>query len=1691
MNKLKLNKLVAVLFPVVLILLVIWAAPRSTPLKADSEVFEELVQAKVNGKSISAEGVEVTEKEATLELSSKESCWVKIPKVENIVLTQTNDAGQEISIKEIAEDKFNFSEQETNTNETGDSVEESSEPLSVSTSEAIQLVKNDGAIGDIYVQLQENQNLVLTIHHEGKAEATVQIQDPKDDTRKQQVVSFNSTAKADKTNSDSSGATNDSKNSSETVENAEQTKDGKTILQAVTKPTNKSLKELAKTDFKPEDSLVSPFLLTSSELSATSDTSSDIVAVKGSVEVLDGKAQWDSDNNPGHDENNSNGIVRSWDQVTYLVSFAIQNTNTEVKYQNIKYQVIGTLPNAVQLASDGKTPQVNAMIANGTTYNNSDNQPNPNATEGYSEGIAESTIPNSGQVVAPVIVNVMGAPNGQTLKPTFKLKVISAEKVNENGTVEEVSFNNEYDSTDFPTFGDSETKVSSKPSVGVKLVNGQNYRGAEADSIWETNQTTDDFAAMNIAAVEVLQPLSEHASWASPYVGSGFPTTKVSYSIKAKGKYVNSANQSVDFALTDGDGLTVQAYAPAVYGRTESWKRATTSGPYTVPNFTPDSLTEPLQAPNAITKEVWSNQPPSGTAKNTIGVYNSGDFEVDLTGTNNLGAVSNVTNTNFSGVYNPYTYDMTGGISQFLGNKPFSTMEAVVRFDGTKAYDQVTAAGGNQYTVSLYVDQVTADGVTQKNSTQLDYTHIWKSPGYYDAGVRIWSLGAYPVNSWEANFAGGETLRDTGNVKSLSLSLPNNTEMMRNSGDNYINPGSTVYATRSTISTYGWLPNWQGYDGIIQWNPSALQYNPKELFAGGWLFSSGKSNTILLGKAKDLSQTAPYTSKNLDYETTYDQYTWYTPQEVREGKVSLKELSAIQNSRRYGNVENTQNPQQVGYMFGVPLTVIQTQKGATTPDGHPLIVTSTSREVDQSGKEIFDPIHDSSRLDSSKLVNNSPENPNTVGVYIPPTFPSNYGPGNSTIDLNGQYYWQPNGDAAYVADFGISTKTEVKEPLYEIDEPIDIKVQGFLNGANSLKYDGAIKTTLPIGINYTPGSAVDGQGKPLPDPVITTTGSGDTLQQVLTWSISSTDSDVAIPNIDMSAGSGLGEINFKAESNLYLLNKKPGFSAEGQTKSSLVVNTIGTMWEKGNTTNKDDSPDAARSSSDEFNEKLDQQVPFVKTGDKKVIDVGNVDPAQNDAESMNDITYELTSMYNAVPQNDNALKATINMLDVLPYNGDGRGTKLTGGYTVQSVEVSLTDSQGNDLTSGSSTVTMAYSDKAPGTTYTVTSDPNTISGFVETSNIPEDAKAILFKATDVPVGAIVKATVVLRPNNKQKASDIFVNSANMNSNLDKMVTSEYVKTKVYGRDLAGVAWYDDNSDGLIGKLANGNAEAFAPSIPVKLYRTSLDDENYKNELVKESLTGEKFVDDSGNSLIKTDANGKYLFSNLAEGEYIAEFVVGDQVVQKKFSVTKPLVGDDPTLNSKADQDTFKTDKYTQPKLSDLAADQNLTNATHHVTDVNIGLVRTSTVRLFKYEAGSATDANSNGSLSDTEKSTGTPLAGATFDLYKGNDQTEKIGTATTDANGYLNFTGLALGDYNLVEIKAPEGYELMKTPIKVSITEGNQTVMVYQDNEKTTELPHAGGNGPMVWLLGIASALGLAGLGALYHYYRHPGKKGA
>lgn len=1337
------------------------------------------------------------------------------------------------------------------------------------------------------------------------------------------------------------------------------------VIVVPTTVTDKSLQELTNEDYSAEDSLNKPIYFseaTSKEVGTTA--TSPIKMGEGKVSVKTGTASFDTNDNPGYDSNETNTIVRSHDQVIYLVSFTIQNDTKDQNYTNIRYRLKATLPNAITKDANG-VPQVNGEIANGNYYDNASND----GTQ-YSEGVMESVISDTGQVFVPVVVNVFDAKHGTTIEPTFELTILDAENL--DGGVTEI-VNNVYDTE----FSVPQTSVSAKPSVQVQLVAGDRKKGTEV--FGGTNANLD---AYDVGAVTVLQPIEGRA--AGDYRGASFPSGPITYTIKQKGTYqVNGSSTTNNLSTGQYANYSIGAYAPAVYQRTEPFTK-------NISTVNTNVFTTPLAVPNATTGEIYSSQP-KGLLEE-IGVYESGNFNVTTNG--------NVTNSDYAGVVNPYTYLMTGNRTTSASSKSFSSLELIMSWDRSQTETLARTNNWNRYDMTFYIDAVSYDGLTTSNNSSISYPNI------------VTPAGAY---------VGGPVLGKTSDPEDITSNLTNldlnEASVAVNTGNARLNSGDSIVAFNFVGTT-----NEAVYeiDTILMWDPSALQYDTSR---EPWASTEAGIPKFKYGVAKNFANSPPTTMQVYEFPNTEALYNWYSTPE--EAIASGGEISAV------ACYAKTSVPTGWKGMPKIPLKVIQKQPGNKTPAGNPLVLLTVEQFKDNNGNVLYDPVKD------------EPFWPNVnYGKYLPTQYDSS----GKAISYPMLYVcWI--GESAYVNPFSILTKTEVEKELYDTTETISIKVSGTLTGTSTVDYDGALTTTLPKGIHYQANSSKDAKGNNLPEPTVTNNADGTTK---LRWSFS-----------DMPLTTGI-EVNFKAISDFPELN----FDSSGFT-GNLTVSTVGEMWRKDDPTVKDEAVAAIRSSSDTFKENLIQQVIVSKTGDKKLIEVGDDTPVGvTDA-----IKYTMTTKNeSAQPIKD------VRISDVLPYDGDSRGTIFHGSYKV--TEVAVDDPNAK----------IYFTNE----TVSETTDPNDINDWTLYSSNSDISKAKGFLVTteSLPVGDTITLTVTIDPSG-QEPGDVLVNNIRFNSYLDMDVRSQNFETTVYGRDLTGVAWYDDNLDGLIGNLANGTKELAAQDIPVKLYRTSFVEETYQNELVKESLSGEKFVDDSGNSLIKTDAAGKYIFQNLPEGEYIAEFVVGDQVVQKKFAVTTPLVGDDPTLNSKADQDTFKTAAYDLPELPDLAADENLKEHVHHVTDVNIGLIRLSTIRLFKYETGTAVDANGDGKLSDVEKASGKALADATFDLYKGNDQTEKVGSATTDASGYLNFTGIQPGEYNLVETKAPAGYELIKKPIKVTIGEGNQTIMVYQENDKTTELPQAGVNGPMVWLVGIACAFGLAGIWALYYYYDQLRKKGA
>ncbi|MHC5408614.1 SpaA isopeptide-forming pilin-related protein [Listeria seeligeri] len=94
------------------------------------------------------------------------------------------------------------------------------------------------------------------------------------------------------------------------------------------------------------------------------------------------------------------------------------------------------------------------------------------------------------------------------------------------------------------------------------------------------------------------------------------------------------------------------------------------------------------------------------------------------------------------------------------------------------------------------------------------------------------------------------------------------------------------------------------------------------------------------------------------------------------------------------------------------------------------------------------------------------------------------------------------------------------------------------------------------------------------------------------------------------------------------------------------------------------------------------------------------------------------------------------------------------------------------------------------------------------------------------------------------------------------------------------------------------------------------------------------------------------------------------------------------------------------------------------------------------------------SLEKLDSETKTKLAGAEFELQDSVGATLQTGL-TTNEEGTLTISDLALGDYQLVETKAPAGYEIDANPVQFSITEETAKLglLVTKENTKIPETP--------------------------------------
>ena len=150
-----------------------------------------------------------------------------------------------------------------------------------------------------------------------------------------------------------------------------------------------------------------------------------------------------------------------------------------------------------------------------------------------------------------------------------------------------------------------------------------------------------------------------------------------------------------------------------------------------------------------------------------------------------------------------------------------------------------------------------------------------------------------------------------------------------------------------------------------------------------------------------------------------------------------------------------------------------------------------------------------------------------------------------------------------------------------------------------------------------------------------------------------------------------------------------------------------------------------------------------------------------------------------------------------------------------------------------------------------------------------------------------------------------------------------------------------------------------------------------------------FVDDANGHL-----SSKGLYTTDANGEIRISGVTGTLVVKE----TKPLDG-------------YVIDPATQTQTVQVNADDTQTLTFYNTPSGGLQIVK-------------------------SDEDTGKRISGVKFEVRKMNG--EILGTYTTDRNGVISIPNAESGWYNIVELKAADGYELDATPVQACVKDAEE-----------------------------------------------------
>ena len=380
------------------------------------------------------------------------------------------------------------------------------------------------------------------------------------------------------------------------------------------------------------------------------------------------------------------------------------------------------------------------------------------------------------------------------------------------------------------------------------------------------------------------------------------------------------------------------------------------------------------------------------------------------------------------------------------------------------------------------------------------------------------------------------------------------------------------------------------------------------------------------------------------------------------------------------------------------------------------------------------------------------------------------------------------------------------------------------------------EVTIPKGLTYVPGSSIKGE-ESFAEPEITENEDGSIT---LVWYI-----------YGVTSGQTIEPILFDAQ----ISNNS---SNNTQYEATLVVSEeIG----EGETAKIGNSKISFRTSSTDINIINLSSYRLYKETQTQV------------AEANGELKYKITYQNNAdtsVPD--------FQIIDILPYNGDGRGTGYNGTYILKNINVTQIGEEGEEI--GIDNLSLYTTASVDARNISPKDESIGVSEIWQEKEIGEtinEAVTVVALKGEVGKNTKIEIEITLQTANN-KGGDKYYNVATAQVSKDtEEITTTSIKSEIVKRQIEGMIWYDTNENGI-----KDAEESYANRIEVELKKAD----------------GSKAVDINGNEIPNTitDSNGEYVFSNLPMGEYIVKIYTEDQ-----YRLTTANVGSNQEINSKFEE----------------------------------------------------------------------------------------------------------------------------------------------------------------------------------------------